>query len=181
MIQAGTVISGTHRSEDLLKAFAQELEALVKDRYLLWNNGGRTGCYSNLMEREHTALLQEAHNITETLRIHPASDELLSSLVNDLINAISEYAPVGTYFGTLEGDGSDFGCWSLRDNSYLSTPVAVSRGRVKIWMEKRLDTQASSPLEECLCYDCGRVFLVCGRVFLVSDEDSKLRFLKHDC
>ena len=30
------------------------------------------------------------------------------------------------------------------------------------------------PAEECLCYDC-------GRVFLVSDEDSELRFLKHDC
>ena len=61
-----------------------------------------------------------------------------------------------------------------RDQPYLSIPVAVSRGRVKIWMEKMLDTQASSPLEECHCYDC-------GRVFLVSDDDSGRRFLKHDC
>ena len=35
----------------------------------------------------------------------------MSEIVNDLMDALNEYAPDGYYFGAIEGDGSDFGFW----------------------------------------------------------------------
>ena len=34
-------------------------------------------------------------------------------VLEDLTTALEESAPEGHYFGTLEGDGSDFGFWPL--------------------------------------------------------------------
>ena len=109
MIQTGTVISGTHRNEDLLKAFAQELEALADEAWKM-----ETSKYKMTID-----LLHEAYNIKETLRMHPSlsEDELMSLLVDGLQVAINEYAPGDMYFGTSEGDGADFGYWEVEEES----------------------------------------------------------------
>jgi hypothetical protein len=82
----GTVIHATLRTEDLLAAFADELEHLGA------NNP------------EHVALAQEARTINP-------DDEWADEFVSDLMDALNEYAPDGCYFGAHEGDGSDFGFW----------------------------------------------------------------------
>ena len=87
-IELGTLIHGTLRSEDLLQAFADELER--QD----------TGHYGEIKE---SRILVECER-TET--------EGGSEMVNVLMDALNEYAPGGYYFGAIEGDGSDFGFWT---------------------------------------------------------------------
>ena len=91
-ITIGTLIHGTLRDEDLLPAFASELR--------------RVGVLTN-----HVALLRSAY--FENLTDHP---EGAADIVNDLIDALNEYAPSHMYFGAIEGDGSDFGWWADIDS-----------------------------------------------------------------
>ena len=90
-ITIGTLISGTLQPEALRYTFARELR--------------RVGVLTN-----HVALLRSAY--FETLTDHP---EGAADIVNDLIDALNEYAPSHTYFGAIEGDGSDFGWWGVTE------------------------------------------------------------------
>ncbi len=89
--EIGTVSHGTLRTEDLIPAFANELERCCD---------GHSG---------NLTLVQEAREITDF------DSEEASDLCHDLSDALNEYAPEGTYFGAHEGDGSDFGFWPLED------------------------------------------------------------------
>ncbi len=88
----GSVSHGTLRNEDLLSAFAGELDCQLK--------------------RQSTRFKRAAFRklIREANSIDPDSDDA-SELVNELIDALNEFAPPYGYFGTNEGDGSDFGFW----------------------------------------------------------------------
>lgn len=44
-----------------------------------------------------------------SLVVHQSSD--LQEFVIKLIDTLDDLAPEGYYFGTIEGDGSDFGFW----------------------------------------------------------------------
>lgn len=91
----GSISHGTLRSEDLIAAFADELESL---------------------EGKVTDLVREANAVTELLGFNWAlDDDMLSELVNSLQDALSEHAPPYCYFGANEGDGSDFGFWPSMD------------------------------------------------------------------
>jgi hypothetical protein len=90
-ITLGTVSHGTLRTEDLLSAFSSELSCI-----------GPT-------DPEHVTLLIAVESVTDF------DGEEASDLVNDLADALNEYAPDGCYFGAHDGDGSDFGFWSLDD------------------------------------------------------------------
>ena len=90
-ISIGTLISGTLQPEALRYTFARELR--------------RVGVLTN-----HVALLRSAY--FENLTDHP---EGAADIVNDLIDALNEYAPSHTYFGAIEGDGSDFGWWGVTE------------------------------------------------------------------
>ena len=99
-IQMGTVISGTLRNEDLLNAFIDELEWLRES--------------SPEQIPTHMKLKQDAKVIQTDLTIgYRYGDVFLSEIVNELQDALNEYAPDGMYFGTLEGDGADFGWWNI--------------------------------------------------------------------
>jgi len=88
----GTISHGTLRTEDLIKAFTDTLESL----------------------NTHDAAL--VATIAEARALDPDSEDA-SAMVNEtLIDALQEYAPPYCYFGTLEGDGSDFGFWSDIDS-----------------------------------------------------------------
>jgi len=89
-IRIGTLISGTLRDEDLLEAFADELERITHG----------TGA--------HRSLISEARTLPEP--------EFASDIVAELIDALNEYAPIHCYFGALKGDGSDFGFWPTGDD-----------------------------------------------------------------
>jgi len=100
-IEAGTVIAGTLRSEDLLEAFAGELETID-------------------ILPAHKKLIFEAQN---RWYLDDGTDERwdeVPEIVNELIDALNTYAPAGMYFGTLEGDGADFGWWYVAEESEVT-------------------------------------------------------------
>jgi len=88
-ISIGTVISGTLRNEDLLKAFSFELERVAD-------------YYPQLVDRANQ-LLEDGFG----------DGEPISDLVVELIDALNEHAPPHVYFGAHEGDGADFGWWPI--------------------------------------------------------------------
>lgn len=88
----GSISHGTLRNIDLLEAFADELDRIETDRndvaearaILTLHNAGWSGI---------------------------ADHEYSCELVDALTDALNEYAPAYCYFGTTEGDGSDYGFW----------------------------------------------------------------------
>jgi hypothetical protein len=83
----GTVSHGTMRTEDLLEAFAWELKSFDPDHQLLLET-------QDIFDKENF------------------DSEDASYLVNELLpDALQEFCPPFVYFGTLEGDASDFGFW----------------------------------------------------------------------
>jgi len=84
-INIGTLIHGTLNETDLLTAFATEL--------------------SRVSDVGHEELRREAYREAGNPTEHA------HEVINDLMDALNEYAPPHTYFGAIEGDGSDFGFW----------------------------------------------------------------------
>lgn len=89
IVQIGSISHGTLRSEDLIIAFAYELERLDGD----------------------SELIAKARALVKDENGHYTEPEYASEMVNELSDALQGFAPEGCYFGTLEGDGSDFGFW----------------------------------------------------------------------
>ena len=94
-VNIGTLTQGTLRSEDLIPAFTYELAYLSNGQHPLLHEIKQFDWYSEDI----------------SLDIGDSQQEIASDLVNDLMDALNEYAPAHTYFGTLDGDGSDFGFW----------------------------------------------------------------------
>lgn len=98
----GSISHGTLRTEDLLDAFAGEIDGCKLSR-----------AQRKLVNEAHAWLAQD-----EDTR----DDENGSTMVEELSDVLNELAPPYVYFGTLEGDGSDFGFWpaheSLQDDLY---------------------------------------------------------------
>ena len=95
----GTVIHATLRTEDLLAAFADELEYHVQRNAEEWcSDDGR-------VRRDQLLRL-----VGEAREIDP-DDEDAPELVNDMNDELCSFAPPYCYFGATEGDGSDFGFW----------------------------------------------------------------------
>lgn len=94
----GTVIHGTLRTADLLDAFADELERLIT--------------MASLPADPHPGNMTLVH---EARAVAPETDEA-DEIVQDLIDALNEYAPDGHYFGSHPGDGADFGFWAVEED-----------------------------------------------------------------
>lgn len=113
--QIGSISSGTLRSEDLIQAFVDELEDLIR-------GNGKTG----MANEGELKLVTEARDWLDSCEsVEDDSvdiggtvydDETGSELVNDLIDALNEYAPDYCHFGASEGDGADFGFWPSIDS-----------------------------------------------------------------
>jgi hypothetical protein len=93
----GSISTGTLLTEDLLSAFAYELEWIGED--------------------EDKALIAEAHAMLEAddFGQDEWQDEA-AELVDDLTDALNERAPPYCYFGAHAGDGADFGFWPSWDS-----------------------------------------------------------------
>lgn len=106
--EVGTIISGTLREEDLLEAFANELERLTEISEIISDT-------SQLAESiVRRMLIATARQIDPNWSQAPA-------VVEELFSALNDLAPSYMYFGALEGDGSDFGFWP--DLGALKTSV----------------------------------------------------------
>ena len=96
----GSISHGTLRTEDLLPDFVSLLRELG-------HRGKRNGAFDRA---SRIVNLSARHGeIPEGLR------EEADELVNDLGDLLDGFAPEYCYFGTLEGDGSDFGFWLSRE------------------------------------------------------------------
>ncbi len=96
--QLGSISTDTLRTEDLRHAFANTLEALE-----LGMPPTPAG------EPRWLNLVEEARDD----KFYADQDD--QSVIDDLSDALNKFCPPFVYFGTLEGDGSDFGFWVDRD------------------------------------------------------------------
>lgn len=101
----GVVSEGTLRDEDLISAFAGELDYYL-DRLRL----------SRDQRARFAKLVREANTWDGAEHSDPPHDEIGTEIVSELQNALDEIAPPYCYFGTAEGDGACFGFWPAIDN-----------------------------------------------------------------
>lgn len=96
----GSISSGTMRTEDLLNAFASELEYHVRCNAAHWcSDTGRS-------ERDRlVALYSEAQEVEDY------DSEEAAELVGTLWEELSGFAPPYAYFGAHPDDGADYGYW----------------------------------------------------------------------
>jgi hypothetical protein len=104
----GTVSSATLSGPDLVARFSSELGWLA--------NG--TNANAAILEDAYKWLdaYQEANESAEVSDWDKLEEEG-HELVDALQDALAELAPAGAYFGTLEGDGADFGFWLMEDEN----------------------------------------------------------------
>ena len=88
--ELGTIIHATMRPEDLIPAFMDALKEYNPER---------------LIHFDITEVTNE-----EWIEANP---EEAGWVLEDLFNYLEEAVPEGYYFGAHEGDGSDFGFWSI--------------------------------------------------------------------
>ena len=105
IIFPGTVCSGTLRSEDLIDAFSDELERICE--------GGSDRGVDNLQAR----CVKLYYKILDkpNWQDKPKLVQKVQFAIEDLITELNHFAPDGMYFGTHEGDGSDYGWWHTGD------------------------------------------------------------------
>ena len=99
-VEIGTVSHGTLRPEDLIPAFMFELERL---------DGAAAAALTERYAGEGWPRSMDGLSFGEYITDHP---EESGWLLESLFDALGEIAPPGCYFGSLEGDGSDFGFWN---------------------------------------------------------------------
>jgi hypothetical protein len=98
----GSVSHGTLRTEDLLDAFAYELEYHVSKNEWSSPEGRAT-------RDAHMAIIGAAREIEDY------DSEEAAYILDELTDALNEFAPPYCYFGANEGDGADFGFWPCKE------------------------------------------------------------------
>jgi hypothetical protein len=88
----GTISHGTLRAADLLESFTDELARLEPG--------------NDLIDEARAVITLDRAGWSNLVDSEEASD-----LLTSLVDALNEHAPVYCYFGTTDGDGSDFGFW----------------------------------------------------------------------
>jgi hypothetical protein len=106
----GTVVSGTHRTEDLVSAFMGALAHLspadaVKIRVR----------YFAILDGVTDELRPEWDRPADNPAYDLACADMTAVLIDELYELLDANAPAGTYFGAHPGDGADFGFWSVTD------------------------------------------------------------------
>ena len=103
--QLGSVSHGTLRPQDLMPAF---LSALADLRQPIPGNIEATKYMEYVGDMFTTAAIDEDDEFWVSEEVQFDMDDLIEALNNNL--------PPFVYFGTLEGDGSDFGFWPDMDS-----------------------------------------------------------------
>jgi hypothetical protein len=94
----GSISSGTMRPEDLIRTFSNELGWLIQN-------------HNHCAWPEHRKLVGEANAIL----VEDYESEEASEILNELFEALEDFAPPYGYFGSHPGDGADYGFWLSED------------------------------------------------------------------
>ena len=97
----GAIIHGTLRPQDLLRAFAIELERL--------SNGAIPPIVTEARG------FAELHDLYDDGEADANDIAGADEVIKNLIEYLDELAPEGHFFGAHPGDGSDFGFWPIND------------------------------------------------------------------
>ena len=109
--QLGSISTGTLRQQDLLSAFAQKLRSLESTKFYAEVGPDSLELYhGSELVRQAPAMLNALDNTTP-LATGAVSNPYVGEYLDWLTDALQEYCPPFVYFGTLEGDGADFGFW----------------------------------------------------------------------
>jgi hypothetical protein len=111
-ISVGPISDGTLKTEDLLTAFADELERVCQSAPFVFRAGEKlTPVRQQLIcdARTYAIMLEAEHLNTD-------GEECAAEIVNELQDALNECAPDYLYFGANEGDGACFGWWPSLNN-----------------------------------------------------------------
>jgi len=95
-LELGTVSHGTMRTEDLIPVFLNTLRSFDSENQLFdeWKHEIRD-IEDGWIERD------------------PVNAD---AMLDDLFESLNEWCPPYCYFGSHEGDGSDYGCWLDHDS-----------------------------------------------------------------
>jgi len=96
-VHIGSISTGTLRTEDLLEAFAAELDSI---------RGTSKAHYQLVFDAQNRYYLDDGRDERE---------EEAGELVSELMDALNEFSPPFVYFGSHPGDGADFGYWPDAD------------------------------------------------------------------
>jgi hypothetical protein len=107
----GSISHGTMRTEDLLPLFARVLGTFARKNRL-------SGLYRSLLRDARR--IQRSGEWSSGDAIH---------VLDELFEALDDYAPMYCHFGAPEGDGSDYGFWPL-DIEDIQRLVAENHGIV---------------------------------------------------
>ena len=98
----GSISSGTMRPEDLLPCFASELSLLSGV-----SQSDEGGTARLIADANREFFYDE---IPDDVR-----DDRAAAVLDELFDALNEYAPPYFYFGAHPGDGADYGFWLEED------------------------------------------------------------------
>ena len=120
-VKTGTIIfpPATLRPEDLITAFLAEYRRLAEK----WSKLRGEDSWPRQVGRG--AFNRHTHNLAGFDKNAKADwntgeaerDEIMAWDLEDLFDLLNEFAPDGHYFGSHEGDGSDFGFWKIMEES----------------------------------------------------------------
>jgi len=120
----GSISHGTLKPEDLIPSFLEALDSLKEAESL-----------SNTPNVERYSRIDDALSDIEQRMKHDTyyeAEDAMFDLNETLIDLLNEYAPPFAYFGSHEGDGSDFGYWlstdAIEDAVQDGTLVKVEAG-----------------------------------------------------
>lgn len=103
----GTVISGTHRPEDLIPALTDQLMAM----------GGRSIAHA-FRRNVYSDVYKHLEDYGDLVAFE--DQEAVGELVEALFDELAARAPEGTYFGAHPGDSSDYGFWPTEEGAFAA-------------------------------------------------------------
>jgi len=109
----GSISHGTMRNADLLDSFAHTLRylAIANKQYEEYESIFRETIRYRDFLIEHEDKLYKPHH----KKLRESIFETVSYIIEDLIDALNEFAPLNYYFGSHPGDGADYGFWPSED------------------------------------------------------------------
>lgn len=102
-IEPGTIIHGTLRECDLIPAFMDTLRDFAPAHA------------ARITDEYGAAFIERCSTDGEMDYTLIGEMERQAYLLDDLFEALDSIAPDGHYFGAHEGDGADYGFWSIED------------------------------------------------------------------